>query len=1251
MPSLGLGLGFARGVPGSSAPPALLLDSLSAGAAYSASRKLRTAYSGAAFQVERTSDGATQDIGFSGNSVDTAALLSFVGSSNGRIATWYDQSGNNRHVTNATATQRPRIVNAGVLETQNGKPSLFFDNALNSRLTNTSPFMFAAGQSTMIAVWRAAGQTTRTLFSERNSGTNNPIYRYEFGLNVTYRINLRTRDDTGAQSAFVQGVVDGEIDDTLRNYAFRDSGTQAQGFVNGLPETAQSYTRTGTFTFNLFTIGANGTAASIEAFTGYMSEAIFFPTQLSNADMNTVNLSQGGEYGISVTPFLVGEELEFFGTQADGTFRLTNTSWDGYTATMQGRETGFGGSVGYPTIFRAQQTARSGAANRVNGTVAELNVFDAYTRDFYLGMTARVYRPINGVMTLVRESTVTDAKVGRWTWQQPNGAQVLNTTAYTHRFDTWNRPNVPYWFRVAAVGSDGLAGTFTAPVTYTPTITDTAATAPTNTTRAFNKTGDGGALPAPTGFTITAGSPTRLANLSWDAVSGAEGYVVELSYYDPAVDIAANPYLDLSSHATPILANDLVILEKDALTLNDAFYTPRLFGTDAPNAGKPGMFWSQNQITKRDGNDWAYVPYSGDKPALAFGDHFLRRTAAAGQMARFQWYWFGGSGQSFYNILKVGTTYRMRVVMRASSPVNVTFNPGWTYTGTTFTSVPTTFTEYSFDLTPATIPTDTTPYDWRLEFTAGGTPINLDVAFFEIQEVGAPSGVLAKSPPATGGYLRDHSFIKPGSVNRSMRRLASNQAYGFKAFYDACVASSSKPWFQIEWNTPKSEWLDFVAYLAAPNGSHPMATVRQESGIPQPWTTTFPDIKLEMGNEAWNGLGGFWQFPSDMVDAGNATVYGNGRVAGMFWQMISNWMKESPYWSTLSPKLTQHAGGWAINAFGEDAYRHYPDAKEVSVAAYNGGWDNGTELPSESGLSFNGVLADPIVIQKPRATSRVNALKALCTSLGRNYGTDIRYTIYEAGPGYQLSGLNGASVTPEQQIVQEVVMKSRAAAASTVDAMLTYAQADFKGFNYFVTGQGDYWKSHALDIEGGQEYMTHALPRIIHENIAPARVYGAPTSALGTKTVTLQGGGTATINQIGAYQLRNIADPSKRMIVVVNRNLDPSQLDPTDPAYNATPSGSRLFNVQTTWNSAASLKVWTAGIGPYRQHNRYPVGQRRNTSGAFVSDPLCVAFNYSPTTVSVPANIKDFAINASVGATSAGLPAGNVLIMLFEGVT
>lgn len=102
----------------------LLLDVYS-GASYAFSvRRVRTAYVGSCVRVRRSSDNTEQDIGFVGNDVDTASLLSFVGVGNGFITKWYDQSGNSRDLIQATTTSQPRIVISGSLQTVNSKTAL-----------------------------------------------------------------------------------------------------------------------------------------------------------------------------------------------------------------------------------------------------------------------------------------------------------------------------------------------------------------------------------------------------------------------------------------------------------------------------------------------------------------------------------------------------------------------------------------------------------------------------------------------------------------------------------------------------------------------------------------------------------------------------------------------------------------------------------------------------------------------------------------------------------------------------------------------------------------------------------------------------------------------------------------------------------------------------------------------------------------------------------------------------------------------
>ncbi|MFN8865044.1 MAG: arabinofuranosidase catalytic domain-containing protein, partial [Flavobacteriales bacterium] len=122
-------------------------------------RRLSTTYLGPAIRVRRSSDNAAQDIGFTaGGDLDQAALLAFVGSGNGFIATWYDQSGNNRHVT-ALASNQPQIVVSGVVLTNGtGKARVQF-NGTSAYLTNPT-YVPTAQPIALSAVWQFTSLTS-----------------------------------------------------------------------------------------------------------------------------------------------------------------------------------------------------------------------------------------------------------------------------------------------------------------------------------------------------------------------------------------------------------------------------------------------------------------------------------------------------------------------------------------------------------------------------------------------------------------------------------------------------------------------------------------------------------------------------------------------------------------------------------------------------------------------------------------------------------------------------------------------------------------------------------------------------------------------------------------------------------------------------------------------------------------------------------------------------------------------------------
>ena len=89
-------------------------------------RKINPAYSGNVVLAQRQSDDAEQLIGFSGDSIDTAALLNFAGSASIGVKTLFEGNGAGVNATQTDKTKQPIIVDAGSLVTDNGLPSMDF---------------------------------------------------------------------------------------------------------------------------------------------------------------------------------------------------------------------------------------------------------------------------------------------------------------------------------------------------------------------------------------------------------------------------------------------------------------------------------------------------------------------------------------------------------------------------------------------------------------------------------------------------------------------------------------------------------------------------------------------------------------------------------------------------------------------------------------------------------------------------------------------------------------------------------------------------------------------------------------------------------------------------------------------------------------------------------------------------------------------------------------------------------------------
>lgn len=257
---------------------ALLLDTYSgAAAAYSAARRLATAYTGSLIRVRRSSDNTEQDIGYTaGNVLDESALTSFVGAGNGFITTLYDQSGNAVNTTQSTAANQPQIVNSGNVTKQNSKPAFTFNGTSSSMTFGSNPF-FNKNSYSMFAVCK---------YNSTNAFYNMII------ANSDNDIEIR-RAATADSMQFIMGGTLGAaptstiaINNLQRIFAFyRNSSVEAKAYINNTLDGTITPTSNVIANTTLYLGSRGGTSFILD---GNMQEIIIYGTSQS-ANLSGIN--------------------------------------------------------------------------------------------------------------------------------------------------------------------------------------------------------------------------------------------------------------------------------------------------------------------------------------------------------------------------------------------------------------------------------------------------------------------------------------------------------------------------------------------------------------------------------------------------------------------------------------------------------------------------------------------------------------------------------------------------------------------------------------------------------------------------------------------------------------------------------------------------------------------------------------------------------------------------------------------------
>jgi hypothetical protein len=237
----------------------LLLDNYPNAAAGYSLRKLRTAYTGSAIRVRKDTTGQPeQDIGFlSSGELDTISLKSFLNARSGFVTRWYDQSTSGFNGTQTTQANQPRIALTGVIERENGKPTIRFDGT-NDNLTTTHVITYPFSTFTVSKRLTTASSSIIANGFISNMGSTTWAVFTESAL-----FKLRARD-----------AIEASISDNANLFLGYASRVGNIGYValNGSARSSSTTLGASTYTVGTF-IG--GTGAS-RLMNGFISEAIIY---------------------------------------------------------------------------------------------------------------------------------------------------------------------------------------------------------------------------------------------------------------------------------------------------------------------------------------------------------------------------------------------------------------------------------------------------------------------------------------------------------------------------------------------------------------------------------------------------------------------------------------------------------------------------------------------------------------------------------------------------------------------------------------------------------------------------------------------------------------------------------------------------------------------------------------------------------------------------------------------------------------
>jgi len=258
----------------------LLLDTYPDAIVAYSTRKLRTAYTGSALRVRRSSDNTEQDIGFTAtNDLDESALTTFVGANDGFVVRWYNQASSSysSSILQSTTANQATIVSSGTVTKINSKPTLDFD---------TTDFY----TSNEILIKNTTHANVFSVHQYKNVNTD--IYAvYDLAPSVGFGLTVDSRSSPAFMKLWTGGLAG-----NVTTYNFQpaanttyltsniqnpstSSNTAGPIWVNNVQYTSSAYSIFGQEDIIPYSLGSLNNFSSV--LNGRLSEFIFYPTDQS----------------------------------------------------------------------------------------------------------------------------------------------------------------------------------------------------------------------------------------------------------------------------------------------------------------------------------------------------------------------------------------------------------------------------------------------------------------------------------------------------------------------------------------------------------------------------------------------------------------------------------------------------------------------------------------------------------------------------------------------------------------------------------------------------------------------------------------------------------------------------------------------------------------------------------------------------------------------------------------------------------